>query len=228
MFKALAVPFLTLSLCISLTGLVGYADETISITGPLNLQDADTFEIGPVLIRVHGIDAPEIGQSCQDKDGGTWPCGTVALNRMKELVAQGSLACFPSERDPYGRIVARCTVNDIDLGGTLIDEGLAWPYLEFSKDYEGAAEIPKAHNLGIWQAPTQTAKEYRDDAWARAEEAAPSGRCPIKGNNNRNGKIYHTPWSPNYSQVEVDLDADEFWFCDEAEALAAGWRAPRR
>lgn len=46
-------------------------------------------------------------------------------------------------------------------------------------------------------------------------------------NVNRTGeRIYHTPWSPWYDRTQIDETAGERWFCDEAEAIAAGWRAP--
>lgn len=65
--------------------------------------------------------------------------------------------------------------------------------------------------------------------WERAAAASPRPGCPIKGNINRDGeRIYHTPWSPWYERVQIDESQGERWFCDEAEAEAAGWRAPRR
>ena len=51
--------------------------------------------------------------------------------------------------------------------------------------------------------------------------------CDIKGNINSEGvKIYHTRASSSYSRTEIDPSKGERWFCTEAEARAAGWRAP--
>uniref|UniRef100_A0A383VJI2 TNase-like domain-containing protein n=1 Tax=Tetradesmus obliquus TaxID=3088 RepID=A0A383VJI2_TETOB len=48
----------------------------------------------------------------------------------------------------------------------------------------------------------------------------------IKGNINSKGqKIYHTTASGSYARVEIDEKAGERYFCTEAEAQAAGWRA---
>ena len=80
---------------------------------------------------------------------------------------------------------------------------------------------------GIWQTRSQPAWDYRADRWSRAAAAAPNG-CPIKGNINRKGtRIYHTPWSASYARTRIDVAKGERWFCDEAEAQAAGWRAAR-
>jgi hypothetical protein len=65
------------------------------------------------------------------------------------------------------------------------------------------------------------------DRWERAAETPPAG-CPIKGNIGAEGeRIYHTPWSPWYARTKIDEDKGERWFCDEAEAIEAGWRPAR-
>ncbi len=60
----------------------------------------------------------------------------------------------------------------------------------------------------------------------RAAAAAPVEGCPIKGNiNAKSERIYHTPWSPWYDRTKINKAAGERWFCDEAAAVAADWRA---
>ena len=55
-----------------------------------------------------------------------------------------------------------------------------------------------------------------------------SGDCPIKGNiSSGNQRIYHVPGSSSYADTRIDESKGERWFCSEAEAQAAGWRAPR-
>jgi hypothetical protein len=56
----------------------------------------------------------------------------------------------------------------------------------------------------------------------------PSGGCVIKGNISQHGRIYHVPGSPSYNSTKIDESGGERWFCTEAEAQAAGWRAPKR
>lgn len=82
----------------------------------------------------------------------------------------------------------------------------------------------KVAGLGIWQGEPEW--EYRQPN-GRAAEASSRPGCPIKGNvSNKCERIYHTPWSPWYKRTKVDEAAGEQWFCDEAEALETGWRAP--
>ena len=66
--------------------------------------------------------------------------------------------------------------------------------------------------------------------WRRGLESGgetPEG-CKIKGNINSKGvKIYHAPGMSSYGATRINESKGERWFCSEAEAKAAGWRAPR-
>lgn len=54
-----------------------------------------------------------------------------------------------------------------------------------------------------------------------------TGPCLIKGNISESGKIYHLPGSDWYEHTQINARKGERWFCTEAEARAAGWRAAR-
>jgi hypothetical protein len=66
--------------------------------------------------------------------------------------------------------------------------------------------------------------EFRHSKWHMAEVSTPKG-CAIKGNISHGGQIYHVPWSPWYDKVKIDTGRGERWFCNEADAITAGWRA---
>lgn len=198
-----------------------------AIIGNPEVVDGDGLVIGPIRIRLHGIDAPELGQSCADPAGGTWPCDKAAAERLEVLIGGGEVTCEPLDRDAYGRIIARCTAGDVDLAETLTAEGLVWAFRRYSDDYAPVEDQARSTGRGIWQAATEPPWDYRADRWERAVQDSPAG-CPIKGNISSKGEqIYHTPWSSWYSRTKIDVANGERWFCDEPAALAAGWRAAR-
>lgn len=203
--------------------------RSISPDVPAQIQaraiDGDTLELGNTIYRLNGIDAPEYGQTCDGADG-KWTCGVDALHKMTELTQNAEVVCDPITNDPYGRIIATCSVNGEDLGRAMIAAGLAWAFVKFSDDYVEDQALAQSQALGIWSGENQPAWDFREMRWNTAKEAAPDG-CPIKGNISDNGRIYHAPWSPWYKRTRVSLSKGERWFCDEAEAVAAGWRAPR-
>jgi hypothetical protein len=51
----------------------------------------------------------------------------------------------------------------------------------------------------------------------------------IKGNINGEGeRIYHVPGDDSYDETVVTASEGERWFCSEADAIAAGWRAAKK
>ena len=54
------------------------------------------------------------------------------------------------------------------------------------------------------------------------------GICRIKGAIGEAGeRIYQLPGGGRYARTYIDLAKGERWFCSEAEARAAGWKADR-
>ena len=214
----------------------GTAERPIEIGGPARALDGDTLEIGAQTIRVHGIDAPEDDQDCAHAAAGTWRCGALAARALAALVAEGA-RCTGDEFDAYGRLIATCrTYPDgpggaraLDVGAALVERGLALAYRRYSDAYAAEERGAREARVGVWSGEFEAPWNWRRTRWREAGNEAPSPDCPIKGNVARDGtRIYHAPWSRSYTRTRIDESEGERWFCSEAEALAAGWRAPRR
>lgn len=204
------------------------SNNPATISGNARVIDGDTIDVGVVRIRLHGIDAPEAGQPCQRADGDEWQCGTRATNRLRELIDGNPVECEALDRDMYGRVIGRCFHNDVDKNALLVEEGLAWAFVRYSDEYIDLEERARSAGIGIWQGEAEPPWDYRANRWERAAEASPRPGCPIKGNINRDGqKIYHMPWSPWYDRTTIDESRGQRWFCDENEAVEAGWRPAR-
>lgn len=220
-----------LAACLSLTTAVcGEARAS-----QVRVVDGDTLVIDGARYRLFGIDAPESSQSCPTPDGGSWACGLAAAEKMRQLVQAGGVSCDHRDDDKYGRIVGVCTDgNGTDLNAEMVKAGLAWAFRRYSTAYVGYEEAAHAARIGVWQGDSEAPWDYRAGQaprFSQTQEAAlgnpPPGNCPIKGNISKGGKIYHVPGSKDYDKVRIDTSAGERWFCTEAEAQQAGWRAPR-
>ncbi|WP_120636099.1 thermonuclease family protein [Ruegeria sp. EL01] len=193
------------------------------VEGPVNVIDADTWYVGDVRVRLHGIDAPELGQNCETNDDTAWVCGNLVTQEVRRRFHGKSAQCTPLDRDRYGRVVARCRVIGRDVGRELVRHGLAFAYRKYSTDYAPEEALAASERAGLHSAHVQP--------WVhRASGTAQlSGPCRIKGNISSAGeRIYHAPGQKHYSKTRISLSREERWFCSEAEAAAAGWRKAAR
>ncbi|MEL6288559.1 MAG: hypothetical protein AAFQ42_02410 [Pseudomonadota bacterium] len=92
---------------------------------------------------------------------------------------------------------------------------------------EGDARAKGFERAGRYVAGRLSRLDRADCSLPDAPERPPG--CTIKGNiNSRKVRIYHVRGSQYYAETTVTRARGERWFCTEAEAVAAGWRAPRR
>lgn len=212
------------------------------LAGRASVIDGDTIELGSTRIRLYGIDAVEGAQSCTT-DGRAWPCGQYATGRMKSLTATRPVLCEARDTDVYGRTVAQCRVDGIDIAAAMVEDGWAIALPHFTTQYVALESIAKTGRKGIWNSTFDQPASYRAantlasnrPAVAIASRAARSTptrpprqeyaarACNIKGNHSRRGEwIYHSPGTKYYGVTR----AEEF-FCSEAQARAAGYRRAR-
>lgn len=105
--------------------------ETVVLRGPREVRsviDGDTFKVGDRSIRLHGINAPKLAQTCQG-----WAVGEAARNALAGLLAAGTPQCDYTATDAYGRTVAVCRVKGKDVGEAMVWSGMA--YAAYSHDY---------------------------------------------------------------------------------------------
>ena len=123
-----------------------------SLSGQASVIDGDTLVIQGTHIRLWGIDAPEINQSCRGDDSMQYPCGTKAAHRLESFLNGRPIDCAPISLDQYGQTFAACSVDGIDLADWLVRNGLALDWPEYSSGKFDKAQRDAEHaGRGIWQ-----------------------------------------------------------------------------
>lgn len=126
--------------------------------GMARAVDGDTIDLAGTHMRLQGIDAPELHQTCT-RDGRDWPCGQAARKALAAALARGPVSCRHRERDKFGRPLVHCAVAGEDLGALMVAQGLAVSYL--GSDYAGEEADARAARSGLWAGTFQRPKDYR-------------------------------------------------------------------
>ncbi len=193
--------------------------------GRISVIDADTIDVGQTRVRLHGIDAPELGQPCS-ANGREWDCGRWARDFVRDQFEGQQARCEMIEIDRYGRVVATCQVGGQDMGAAIVQAGAAWAYRRYSNAYDLDEKAAAITEQGIWGVAIETPAVFRERRVSG--RTAPDPSCAIKGNISGNGRIYNLPDDRSYARTGINLANGERWFCSTAEAEAAGWRPVRR
>jgi len=226
-------------------------DNPVLVGTVTKITDGDTITVklssGPITVRFDSIDAPERNQ----------PWGREATAALAELLGGQLVSLDVMSQDRYDRLVAVVYLGDGHVNAWMVEQGHAWAYRQYMSDtdYCRWEDDARRNRRGLWSQASEDwvapwewrrgagSTDYSGETVTRCmaakggASAAPtslpgstrsqSGQCLIKGNISESGRIYHVPGSRNYEATRIDESKGERWFCTEAEARAAGWRAPR-
>jgi endonuclease YncB( thermonuclease family) len=115
----------------------------------VGVVDGDTVDVrlasGMIRIRLHAIDAPEMGQSG----------GQASKQALAALVFGQSVLVEPYEQDRYDRLVARLWLDGLDVNAAMVKQGRAWAYRRYADDqaYCGYEKAARDLRRGLWALP---------------------------------------------------------------------------
>ncbi|OGK64525.1 hypothetical protein A2313_04735 [Candidatus Roizmanbacteria bacterium RIFOXYB2_FULL_41_10] len=194
-------------LIFSLFGYLQFRPQTHLVT---RIIDGDTIELdNGERVRYLGVDTPEIGEC--------YATAAISLNRQLVLNKQVHLQTDANKLDQYGRILAYVFVSKIMINQELLRQG-AGAYFEDYLNHRYQAELIAA---------AQGAHQNKTGLWRTCAQDKKLG-CLIKGNLDPNDRrFYHLPGFRHYSQIVMNLDKGDRWFCTEPDAIAAGFKRAR-
>jgi endonuclease YncB( thermonuclease family) len=130
--------------------------ETHRLAGEPRIHDGDSIAIDGKRIRLRGIDAPELSQSC-NRAGADYPCGRLARDALVGLIGGRPVACTGWQRDRYGRLLGDCSVGGIDINRSQVESGWAVAFGDFEAEEAAARE----RGAGVWQGDFERPREWR-------------------------------------------------------------------
>lgn len=122
--------------------------------------EGDVVVIHNRAYRLYGIDAPELGQTCEI-DGEKRDCGREALKTLQRLILNKRVECYGHEVDDYGRLIAECLADNISLNELMVLEGMAVAYLPQSRMYINLEADARDRAAGMWGGKFMRPREWR-------------------------------------------------------------------
>jgi endonuclease YncB( thermonuclease family) len=127
------------------------------LEGRAHATDGDTIRIGENRLRLQGIDAPEMRQTCT-RAGKPYSCGETARDVLIGMILRQQVQCRSSGRDRYKRLLVRCTAGGRDINAAMVEQGWA---VSYGRDYEAEEARARRHSLGLWAGEFDRPQEWR-------------------------------------------------------------------
>ena len=167
--------------------------------------DGDTFVLtNKQEIRLMSVNAPEVGLCGSDQ----------ATAKLTELISGKKIRLEGEINDHYGRFLALVYIDNILVNEQMILSGWA----RFTSTASSKSETLKA---AFQKIKDQKIGVFSDFCFQITNPKNP--KCNIKGNVKDGKKTYFFPGCGNYSNVALELDQGDQWFCSEKEAVTAGF-----
>lgn len=142
--------------------------------GAASVVDGDTIIMDGERLRLAGIDAPELHQTCLTGSA-EWQCGLAARDQLDRLVAMPGLECLAGRRDKWRRLLVTCRAADIEINREMVLTGMAVDY----GGYEAEAGQAKAEKRGLWASQFARPEDWRRQRKLDAE--TPDGGTAARG-----------------------------------------------
>ncbi len=150
-----------LSVVVALLATSAHASE---ISGTAKVVDSTVIEIDGHRIMLYGTDSVMRKQPCT-LEGKLWECWPAAVRALQILVDQGPATCdVIGDPDPFGRVLARCSINGKSLNEEFVRGGFAVARPSETKDYVNAEAEAKAKKVGLWQGQFLRPSDFRRKA----------------------------------------------------------------
>ena len=148
---------------------VSHAQLVYSSDQPLDgiavVVEGDRLNVNGRPVRLYGIDAPEIGQTCLSRRGESYDCGAVAREVLDRLIGTDPVQCSIYSVLASDEQVGSCTVNGRDLAATMVLSGWAFPQRSLSSRYEILEGRAQSARAGFW-----AGRAERPWIWRRRQE----------------------------------------------------------
>lgn len=156
LFDILLTLFIFSGLIAAIFALDSSSDSTDSLVGTPRIIDGDTLVIRNRHVRLLGIDAAELNQTCH-RNGKPYDCGREAKKALQNEIGNTVIRCEIDGADRYKRDLGRCFKSEKDINAWLVENGWALSY----GDYRNEEIIARRAKRGLWSGEFERPSQWR-------------------------------------------------------------------
>jgi endonuclease YncB( thermonuclease family) len=136
-----------ISALVAVVGLVLVAGPALAASAVV--RDGNTIQLGNIVYRLDGIDAPELDQNCIDDHADPWSCGTEARDQLVKLIGDRRVHCDDQGPDKgfRKRHLGVCTVTGetTSLNQEMVAKGFALDLASAAKEHSTKDRFARNH-----------------------------------------------------------------------------------
>ena len=139
-----------------------------SFTSAVSVKKADTFNAQGYIVKLYGVAAPDLDQTCANKNGASYNCGQQAALWLQSWITNNPVTCKVMSQNKDGNMVAACTLGQYDIGAALVNAGWAVADPRETDIYLPYEQNAQSKGNGLWQG-----KFYKPWDWQAIKKRKP-------------------------------------------------------
>lgn len=151
-----------------------------TFTSVVSVLTADTLNAQGYKIKLYGVAAPELTQTCANHRGSSYNCGQQAALWLSSWLTNNPITCHIIKELGDGSMVAACSLGQYDIGAALINAGWAVADPKDGKIYLPYEENARQKRNGLWQG-----RFYKPWDWQAMKKRKPQYKIVDPGGSKR-------------------------------------------
>ncbi len=122
-----------------------------AISSVSRVVSGDTLTLGNQIVKLYGVAAPDISQTCADSSGRGYRCGQQSVSWLSGWLADNTIKCHILAKDDRGVLTGVCMLGPYDIGAALINSGWAVADIRQTQIYLPYQNQALSNRRGLWQ-----------------------------------------------------------------------------
>ena len=160
-----------------------------STSGISRVVSGDTLTMNGRIIKLFGVAAPDISQTCADSSGRGYKCGHQAVSWLSNWLAENEIKCHIISEDERGVLNGVCMLGAYDIGAALINAGWAVADIRQSQIYVPYQNQALSNKRGLWQG-----EFYMPWDWEKIQSRKANVKVIRKKNSTGRRKVWFNPF----------------------------------